>query len=422
MNKKNGIIVGIILAVALGGGAAVYRSTQVTGGGEHAETKEAGHKDEKDGHDEGKEHAGEKEGHDEHGEEGKVKMTAEVQRQNGVVVAAAHKQRLAGVISATGKVEANADRIAHVSPRISGKIVSVRSSLGDSVAAGQPLATLDSVELGEALNRYRQSKTRLALAQSNMDRIKALVEKKIAARKDILQAETDYKMAQTELHTDEERLALYGVSTSDLKNANHRKPLLPVRSPIGGIITEKHAIVGELADPSKSLYTIADLSSVWVVVDINEKDLAKIHRGQTAAVTVGAFPDLKLKGRITYIADLVDPNTRTVKARIEVPNGGRKLKPEMFATVELALAADAPPVLAVPEDAVQDLDGKKVVFVAEEETEFAPRPVQTGRTAAGLVEIVSGLNEGENYAVKGSFILKSELKKGEMTDEHGHGH
>nr|WP_246560213.1 efflux RND transporter periplasmic adaptor subunit [Geobacter grbiciae] len=411
------------MAVAVGG-AFIYRSTHVKGGaGEHAETQEAGHKDEKGGHEEGK-HEGEKEGHDGHdghGEEGKVKMTAEVQKQNGVAVAAAKKQRLAGAISATGKVEANADRIAHVSPRIPGKIVSVRASLGDGVAAGQPLATLDSVELGEALNRYHQSKTRLALAQSNMDRIKTLVEKKIAARKDILQAETDYKMAQTELHTDVERLSLYGVSTSELKNANHRKPLLPVRSPIGGIITEKHAIVGELADPSTSLYTVADLSSVWVMVDINEKDLAKIHRGQPAAVTVTAFPELKLKGRITYIADLVDEATRTVKARVEVANPGRKLKPEMFATVELTLAADAPPVLAVPEDAVQDLDGKKVVFVAEGSDEFAARPVQTGRTAGGLVEILSGLKEGENYAVKGSFILKSEIKKGEMTDEHGHG-
>jgi cobalt-zinc-cadmium efflux system membrane fusion protein len=333
-------------------------------------------------------------------------------------VAPVKKQRMAGVISVTGKVEANADKIAHVSPRISGKVVSVRASLGDSVTVGQSLVTLDSVELGEALGRYHQSKTKLALAQSNMERIRNLVEKKIAARKDILVAETDFKTAQTELHTDEERLSLYGVVLSDLKGDDHKKPLLPVRSPIGGVITEKHAIVGELSDPSKSLYTIADLSSVWVVVDINEKDLAKVHKGQATNLIVGAYPDLKLKGRITYIADLVDQATRTVKARIEVANSGRKLKPEMFATVELTLAADAPPVLAVPEDALQDLDGKKVVFVAENATEFAARPVQTGRSASGLVEIVSGLKEGENYAVKGSFILKSEIKKGEMKDEH----
>ncbi|HEX9022248.1 MAG TPA: efflux RND transporter periplasmic adaptor subunit [Geobacteraceae bacterium] len=405
MNRK-AIIIGLILATALCGGL-IYRLTNMTsGGGEQAERKEAGQKDSKEM----------KEGADGHGEEGKVSMTVEAQKQNGVIVAAVKKQHLGGLISATGKVEANADRIAHVSPRISGKIVSVRASLGDGVAAGQPLVTLDSVELGEALSRYHQSKTRLALAQANMERVKVLVEKKIAARKDILQAETDYKTAQTELHTDTERLTLYGVSLSDLKGEEHKRPVLAVRSPISGTITEKHAIVGELADPSKSLYTVANLSSVWIMVDVSEKDLAKVHRGQVANVAVTAFPDLKLKGRITYIADLVDEATRTVKARVEVANPGRKLKPEMFATVELALAAGAPPVLAVPEDALQDLDGRKVVFVAEGKDQFVSRPVQTGRSAGGLVEIVSGLKEGENYAAKGSFIIKSEVKKGEMKD------
>ena len=420
--KNNNIIIGLILAVALGGGF-LYRYTHLkSGGGEHAEKKEAVHQEEKTGkHDDHKEKKEGNEGHGEHGEAGSVTMTAEAQKQNGVVVAPAAKLRLSGVISATGKVEVNADRIAHVSPRIPGKIVTVTASLGDSVGAGQTLATLDSVELGEALSRYRQSKTKLALAQSNMERVKALVEKKIAARKDILQAETDYKTTQTELHTDEERLSLYGVSRSDLRGDDHNKPLLSVRSPIGGVITEKHAIVGELADPSRSLYTVADLSSVWVMVDINEKDLARVHKGQAATVAVGAFPDLKLKGRITYIADLVNESTRTVKARIEVANPGRKLKPEMFATVELSLPADAPPVVAIPEDALQDLDGNKVVFVTEKDAEFAARQVQAGRATGGMIEIVAGLKEGERYAVKGAFILKSELKKGEMKDEHGHG-
>jgi len=364
------------------------------------------------------EHKDKKEGHEGHEETGNVKLTEEQQKQNGVAVSAVKPIRLGGSISATGKVEANADKIAHVSPRISGKIVNVRASLGTIVSAGQSLAVLDSVELGESLNRYHQSKTKFALAQSNMERVKTLVDKKIAARKDILLAETEYKTAQTELHTDEERLSLFGVSTSELTHNDHKKPLLSVKSPISGIITEKHAIVGELADPSKSLYTVADLSSVWILVDINEKDLAKVYTGQIATVTVGAFPDQKLKGRITYIADALNESTRTVKARIEVPNVGRKLKPEMFATIELALSNNAPPVLAVQEDAVQDLDGKKVVFIAEKATEFVARPVQLGRSGGGMVEIVSGLKDGENYVAKGAFIIKSEIKKSEMKDEH----
>ncbi len=179
----------------------------------------------------------------------------------------------------------------------------------------------------------------------------------------------------------------------------------------------RYPIVGELADPTKNLYTVADLSSVWVMVDINEKELAKVRKGQNAMVTVGAFPDLGFPGRISHIADMVDDATRTVKARIEVQNTGRKLKPEMFASVELALPADAPPVLAVPEDALQDLEGRKVVFVTANGMEFEPRPLALGRASGGQVEVLGGLKEGERYAVKGGFLLKSELKKGELGEE-----
>lgn len=395
MNRKV-IIIGLILAIALGGGL-YYRFTYFTNGkGEVKAKKETTEpKEKKD-------------------EPSILSMTQEKQKENGVVVIDARKEHLAGVISTTGKVEVNGDRIAHVSPRIPGKITSVKASLGDSIASGQVLVMLDSVELGEAMNRYRQSKTRLSLARNNFDRVKTLVDKKIAARKDILQAETDYQMTLTELHTDEERLTLYGLSPADLDKNDHKRQLLPLRSPIGGVITEKHAIVGELADPSKSIYTIADLSSVWVMVDINEKDLAKVRKGQSAIVTVGAYPELKFRGRITHIADVVDEATRTVKARVEVLNTGRKLKPEMFATVELALPADTPQVLAVPEDALQDLDGKKVLFVTGNGTEFEPRPLELGRTSGSKVEVTGGLKEGERFAVKGGFLLKSELKKGEL--------
>lgn len=405
MNKKI-IVIGVVLAVALGAGLYNRFTHLPTGKGEEKGKKEMTR--------ESKEKKAEGDKKD---QPKSVTLTAVKQQQYGVVVSTAQKERLGGVLSATGKVEANADRIAHVSPRIPGKIVAVNASLGDGVSVGQSLVTLDSVELGEALSRYHQSRTKHALAQANMERTKHLVEKKIAARKEILQAETDYKTAQTELHSDEERLSLYGVATADLMGDQHKKPLLPVRAPIAGVITEKHAIVGELGDPSKSLYTVADLSSVWVMVDVNEKDLAKVHKGQHATVTVAAYPDLKFRGRITHIADQVDEATRTLKARVEVQNSGRKLKPEMFATVELTLPSDAPPVLAVPEDALQELDGKKVLFVTSNGTEFTPRSVELGRASGGKVEVTSGLNEGERYAVKGGFLMKAELKKGEMGED-----
>ena len=151
-----------------------------------------------------------------------------------------------------------------------------------------------------------------------------------------------------------------------------------------------------------------------MLVDINEKDISKVAKGQSAVFTVAALSGKELQGRITYIADIVDEATHTVKARLTVDNPGRTLKPEMFATVQLARSPHAGTVIAVAEEALQDVDGKKVLFVTKNGTDFSARPVGVGRIAEGLVEIASGLMEGERYAAKGSFILKSELKKGEL--------
>ncbi|MEI6758466.1 MAG: efflux RND transporter periplasmic adaptor subunit [Chlorobium sp.] len=392
--KKTSIIIGVILAIILGG-IYLYRSANLKSGeGEKTEKKIDDQRGEKsDG----------------------IKMNARLQKENGIVVAVAKREAFTAVVTATGKLEANADRIAHVSPRISGQICSVMASLGDRVEAGQTLVTLKSLEMADATNRYRLSQTKFDLAQANMTRIRSLVEKKIVARKDLLQAETDYKIAQTELQNDQERLSLYGTSLSNVNDKSHNKTSLSVRTPISGTITEKHAIVGELSDPSKSLFTVVDLSSIWVVVDIYEKDLAKVQRGQSATVTVDAYPDLKLTGRVTYLADVLDATTRTLKARVEVANPERKLKPEMFARIELAPPATMVMTLAVPEDAIQEIDGKKVIFAADNSNEkFRPKIVEVGRSSGGMIEIIAGLKEGEHYAIKGSFILKSELKKGEL--------
>jgi len=392
--KNKWMLIGIIPAIILGG-LFLYRAfSPKSAGVATTENQRVGNKEVK---------------------AGTISMNARIQKENGVFVAVAKRQSFAEIITATGKVEANADRIAHISPRISGQIVFVSASLGDRVTAGQTLVTLKSLEMAEAANRSRLSKTKLALAQANMRRIRTLVEKKIVARKELLQAETDYKLAQTELQNDQERLSLYGAAGSTLRGSSSKKTTLMVPAPISGTITEKHAIIGELSDPSKSLFTVVDLSSIWIVVDIYEKDLAKVHKGQAATVTVDAYPDVKMTGRVTYLADVLDATTRTLKARVEVANPDRKLKPEMFARIELTPPANSVITLVVPEDALQEIDGKRVLFVTDEKQEnFRPEAVETGRSSGGMVEIVSGIKEGNRYAVKGSFILKSELKKGEL--------
>lgn len=408
--KKSGIftIVAVAAAVALGG-VFLYRFSHIVTAGRTATAEKKETVTDRPG-------SGGKEGEEK--QTRGVRLKPEIVQSGAVVVETAKKAALGGHIAATGKVESNADRTAHVSPRIPGKIVWVGAGLGDTVVDGQVLARLDSVELGEALSEYYKARSRVDLAKANMERIGTLVEKKIAARKEILHAETEYRTALSELHADEDRLRLYGLSSSEYQEHKEGKRiLLPVHSPIGGVVTAKHTTVGELADPSKNLFTVADLSSVWVMVDINEKDLVKIEKGRTAAVKVGAFPESVFRGRVTYIADLVDDATRTVKARIEVPNPGRKLKPEMFAAVELAVPPSSPPVLAVPEEAIVEMEGKKVLFITGDDADFIPREVTTGSKVGGWMEITAGLKEGERYAAKGGFLLKSELKKGELGEE-----
>lgn len=405
MNRKV-ILIGLFLAAVVAGGLYYGTTMFPKNGTERAGQTDAGHKEgtvfERGGT----------------AKDDKVIMAPGIQAQNGVVLGLVKKQQLIGTISATGKVEANGDRSAHISPVIPSTIVGIKVSLGDRVAIGQVLATLESGELVDMLNRYHQSKSKLKLAQSMMERVNILWDKKIVARKEVRQAESDLAVARADFLADRRKLALSGVDTVELDGGKERMPLFQLRSPIAGIVTEKHATRGERAEPSKILYTVADLSSVWIELDINEKDLEKVRRGQRAVITLAAYPGMKLTGRVAYIADLMDQNTHTVKARIEAPNVDRKLKPEMLATVELALDEDAPPVLVIPEEAIQELDGRKVVFVAEKDGEFTPRPVQSGRVAAGMVEIVSGLKEGDSCAFRGAFILKSELKKREVSDEH----
>jgi len=412
MSRKLKIVLIVFAALLLAG--IGYRFANLKTGGGH---EEAGHEAHEGSGEAG--HAGEGLGESGHEEARAVEIDAETQKKYGITVTVAEKKAIGGNITSTGKVEVNGDRIAHVSPAVSGKVVSVDASLGDYVKAGQSLAKLDSVEVGQSLARYEQLKARAALADSNMERVKRLVEKKIAARKEILAAETERLTALSEMHAEEERLLLLGLSRGDLQDMDRRRILLPVRSPISGTVTEKHVVTGEYADPSKQMYTVADLSSVWVQVDIQERDLAKVSKGQAATVKANAFPEDMFKGRVTYIADFVDEATRTVKARVEVANPGRMLKPEMYVSVELAQPPSGPPVLAVPQDALTEMEGDTALFVTVDGMRFEPRAVTAGARSGAMVEIVSGLEEGDKYASSGVFIIKSELGKGEL-GEHGH--
>lgn len=355
-------------------------------------------------------------------EEQKVEADAVVLTPDQVKASGIEAQKVStGVfhapLLATAVIEPNNDRVSRVGARVAGRITKVTAAQGDRVKAGQPLAYLESVELDQAWSDYTKAKGRQALAAANLRREETLFEKKVAPEKDVLKARQESSEAETDLALTAKRLQILGVegskleSPSDAVKNNH--PLIVIPSPLSGVVIEKTVTQGEMVNPEKVLFTVADLSTLWVVIDIYEKDMSRIKTGMEVKLLVAAYPDTAFKGRISYVGDVMDEKTRTVKARVTVDNAKGLLKPGMFANVSIDTLKGAPAekILAIPEEAVLMEGTNRYVFVVAGDGRFQKRAVTPGRTFGKAVEISSGLKEGDEVVVKGVFTLKSELKK-----------
>jgi cobalt-zinc-cadmium efflux system membrane fusion protein len=297
--------------------------------------------------------------------------------------------------------------------------VDIRVSIGSAVKAGSVLAVLDSTELNQSKSEYLKSQTLLELAKANYEREKSLFDQKIAAKKDVLAAEAEYRKAEAEARTLHERLRLYGLSDQAISNLNNAPSQYALTSPGPGVIVEREMTKGEVIEAGKKVLTISDLSMLWVLLNIYEKDLARVQRGSTVKIKTEAYPGEVFTGKVTYIGDIVDPHSRTVSLRVEVPNPKARLKPGMFATAEVVTGASSKQAMMIPSSAIQKIEGKPTVFVQEKDGSFSKRELELGREAGGRVEVKSGLNEHEQVVTEGSFTLKSELLKGEG-EAHGH--
>ena len=370
-----------------------------------------------------KEHADEHEHEEAHEETAVVHLSEEAQKTSGIEVMTMTLEPFSAPIEATAAIELNGDRLAKISARTSGRLVKIAASQGDAVKSGQALAWFDSPELGQAWAEYAKAKGRTELAQRNLQREKTLFEKKIAPEKDVVRALQELAEAEADLTFAQEKFHLLGIDVGQFekRQAGDQHPLIAVTSPISGSVIERAATQGEVVSPDKPLFTVADLSALWVVIDVYEKDLGRLRAGTAVKVRTTAYSDRNFKGVISYIGDVLDDKTRTVKARVVVENAGRLLKPGMFATVLIEAGGGAERIIAVPEEAVF-LDGSKnYVFIQTAPEKFEMREVAVGRTLGKRLEVIRGLTAGEPVAVTGAFILKSELKKGELVDEHGHG-
>lgn len=357
--------------------------------------------------------AGEK--RDEHGEAGVVKLTDAEAKDAGIRTEKVADQPIRARFSVSATIQPNRDRFAHVAPRIPGRILSVPAKAGDRVKAGQILAELDSVELGEAHSAYLQGASHEALARADFERADRLFREQVVPEKEFLRARSEYEKARATAQAAADKLRMMGVAPSRSGGAQSR---LPVTAPFAGTVIEKSAVIGELAQPDKPLFTVADLSTVWIEANLSEKDLSRVSSGALAEVTVQAYPNDRFRGKVVYVGGMVDKESRTVKARIEVPNPDGRLKPEMFATAHL----DAEAVsrgFAVPTEAVVLADNKKVVFVKEVDG-FEAREVELGDDVGGRQIVKSGLHAGEDVVTAGTYALKARLQKSKIGEGHAH--
>lgn len=355
-------------------------------------------------------------------EPGVVVLSEEKQKTSGIEIRKVAQESISAPLAATAVIELNADRVSKISPRTSGKIVKLLASLGDRVKAGQPLAHFDSPELEQIWAEYLKAKGRAGLARKNLQREETLFEKKISPEKDVLKARQELSEAEADLNLSKERFRLFGIDLSQIELQRNGKendhPLIPISSAISGAVIEKNVSQGEVVGTEKVLFTVADLSTLWVVIDIYEKDISKVKAGMPVKVSVTAFPEKVFRGRLSYIGDVVDENTRTVKTRVTVDNSSGLLKPGMFATVSIDTAkGEVEKVIAIPEEAILLEGTTRYVFVQISPDKFKRKDITAGRAFGKKLEVIEGLKEGDVVAVKGVFILKSELKKESLEAE-----
>ncbi len=352
-------------------------------------------------------------GHDEHEEGGALKLSQDEIKTAGIRVEELTEREVGEEIQLTGTIQVNQDKLVHINPRVPGRVTSVRANLGDLVKPGQELVLLDSLELGEAQAAFAQAQSEATLARTNFKRIEQLHGEEIVPQKDLHEARSALQKSEATLKAAREKLNLLGVAPG-----GGRRSSFALTAPFAGTVIEKDAVLGELAEPDKSLFTIADLSVLWIEANLFEKDLAKVRLGSDVLVTVAAYPKDTFKGKLTYIGSMLDKETRTLKARIEVPNPDGKLKSEMFASVGIRSSGQSK-VLSVPENAVVLVQGQPTVFV-EDADGFESRTVELGDKLRGQVALKNGVAAGDLVVMSGAYALKARMLKSQMGEGHAH--
>lgn len=398
-----------------------------SGGHDHAHG-EAGHDD----HDSGAEGHGEEPGHAD-----EVTLTAEAVRAAGIRVEVATARVLRPTFAAPARAALDSDSTAHVGVQFAGRVREVRVKRGDRVGKNAVLLVIESPDFGREQIEYLAARDALDRSQAPVDLARRLLERArqaheasrslplttVEERERALQeAEGTRAAAAAQVTAAENRLHVLGMAQAEveaLASSREVRTLVEVKSPIDGEVLAREVTLGESVGPDRdALVVVAGTQSIWVLAEVPESRLADVAVGAKVRVLRAGVP---LEGTVGWIEPLVDPGSRTGRVRVVLPRAGSGLLPGMYAEVEFAAAGPDPaPVIAVPAEAVQTVEGGPAVFVPVkgEQNTFAKRAVRVGRSVNGLVPVLDGLASGEEFVAAGSFVLKADLGKSSAAHEH----
>jgi len=424
------VIVAIVVVLALT--IALFRLTREKQLGSHADEHahtEGKLVDSHDDHGASEEHGEDDENgeHEEHGHEAEtvsVSLTAREIKDADIKIAVARAGKLHIQKKLIGEVVLNQDRLAHVVPLVPGVVREVRKNLGDTVKAGEVMAIIDSRELAESKASFLAARERRELAASTFKREEGLWQKKISSEQEYLDAKQALAAAEIDMRAAEQALYALGLSEEELRNlsAKHERMGLTryaVTAPLDGTVIGKHIALGEKITKESDIFMVADLSTVWVDLNIPQKDLVHIKKGQQAVISAG--PDIpNVQGTIAYLAPIIDERTRTALARIEISRKNREWRPGLFVTAHLTVD-EVDVRLLIPKTAVQQLDSETIVFLETAEG-LAPQDIEIGRSDKTHVEVLAGITAGQRYVVDGAFELKAKIITSNIDAHAGHGH
>ena len=349
---------------------------------------------------------------------GRITLSAEESSRVGVVVQPVARSDFRTHRDFPAIIQPNQRNMAEITTLVRGRVVEVYADLGQEVKANAPLAILYSSELGLAQSAYLKAKAKLHLAEQAYGRAQFLLQEQVIGEAEAQRRQAELLSIQAEANESHDRLKLLGMNDEEFKRLEQSRKIrsvVPIVAPFAGRIIGRKLTRGEVVETTENLFVIADLSEVWVQANIPEKDIPFVHSihatgDKQVEVRINAYPKEVFKGTITYVGDVLDPVTRTMQLRSELPNRDGRLKPEMFATIRL-FSESQPDRLAVPEAALQREQGRTFVFVQRSANEYEMREVHIGESNGMLTSILDGLNEGEPVVTQGAFVLKSELLK-----------